>query len=189
MSNLQIYRTTTPVLIFKIKNPDFDMSSIETCHVAIENKYNTNSLIIDDPMIDLEEKTIKVRLTQEQTQKYSVGVVKIQLKMKLNTDDVVSSSVIEGNILEILEEEFIELITTPMIIDAEIISPDNIMDVELEIGHSAVIPQPEYEGPYEVTPTIEGFTLETKDKTMADDLSVLSIPYQEVSNPQGGKLL
>lgn len=82
---------------------------------------------------------------------------------------------------------FIELITTTMIIDAELISPDHIMDVELEIGHSAVIPQPEYEGPYEVTPTIEGFTLETKDKTMADDLSVLSIPYQEVSNPQGGE--
>ena len=82
---------------------------------------------------------------------------------------------------------FIELITTPTIIDAEIINPDNIMDVELEIVHSAVIPQPEYEGPYEVTPTIEGFTLETKDKTMAEDLSVLSIPYQEVSNPQGGE--
>lgn len=107
MSNLQIYRTTTPVLIFKIKNPDFDMSSIVTCHVAIENKYNNNSLVIDDPMIDQEEKTIKVRLTQEQTQKYSVGIVKIQLKMKLNTDDVVSSRVIEGDILEILEEELL----------------------------------------------------------------------------------
>lgn len=82
---------------------------------------------------------------------------------------------------------FIELITTPTIIDAELISQEHIIDVELEIGHSAVIPQPEYEGPYEVTPTIDGFTLETKDKTMADDLSVLSIPYQEVSNPQGGE--
>ena len=107
MPNLQIYRTTTPVLIFKIKNPDFDMTSIQTCHVTLESKNKLNELIITDPIIDVGNKTIKVRLTQEQTQTYKVGVVRTQLKMKLNTGDIVATKIIEGNIMEILEEEFL----------------------------------------------------------------------------------
>lgn len=47
-----------------------------------------------------------------------------------------------------------------------------------------VLPDP-YEGPYEVTPTVEGFTLPTKTKSMAKDLAVLEIPYAEVSNISG----
>ena len=61
------------------------------------------------------------------------------------------------------------------------------IETNLEIGHSTIIPQPEYAGPYEVTPTVDGFVLGTKDKSMSEDLSVLAIPYQEVSNPQGGE--
>lgn len=43
-----------------------------------------------------------------------------------------------------------------------------------------------YTGEYEVTPTIDGETLETANKMMVDDLTVLSIPYTEVSNLGGG---
>lgn len=47
----------------------------------------------------------------------------------------------------------------------------------------------QHDGPYEVTPTFEEQTLETKDKTMRENVTVLSIPVVEVGNVQGGKTL
>lgn len=43
-----------------------------------------------------------------------------------------------------------------------------------------------YEGQYEVTPTVEGLTLETANKYMSDDVTVKAIPTYEVSNNAGG---
>lgn len=47
-------------------------------------------------------------------------------------------------------------------------------------------PLPYYEGEYEVTPKWEDIVLETKQKSMRDDVTVTEIPYLEVENPQGG---
>lgn len=47
-------------------------------------------------------------------------------------------------------------------------------------------PLPWYEGEYEVTPKWENIVLETKQKSMKDDVTVTEIPYLEVENPQGG---
>ena len=46
---------------------------------------------------------------------------------------------------------------------------------------------PWYEGDYTVVPRKEEQTLETKNKSMADDLTVEAIHYSEVENPSGGK--
>ena len=43
-----------------------------------------------------------------------------------------------------------------------------------------------FNGDYEVIPKIESQSLETKDKIMSKDVLIKSIPYYEVSNPQGG---
>lgn len=43
-----------------------------------------------------------------------------------------------------------------------------------------------YEGTYEIRPSIDGDILETKNKLMAKDVVVDPIPYYEVSNEQGG---
>lgn len=46
---------------------------------------------------------------------------------------------------------------------------------------------PTYEGEYVVTP--KAFVeqkLETKNKSLVDDVTVLEIPYSEVTNPEGG---
>ena len=43
-----------------------------------------------------------------------------------------------------------------------------------------------YEGPYEVTPTLETQMLSTRNKTMRDDVTVFEIPYAEVGNTAGG---
>lgn len=42
-----------------------------------------------------------------------------------------------------------------------------------------------YEGAYEVTPTVEGFTLPTARKVMSEDLTVKRIPYFEMDNTVG----
>ena len=43
-----------------------------------------------------------------------------------------------------------------------------------------------YKGDYEVTPTLEGETLPTKQKLMEEDLTVNPIPIYETSNISGG---
>lgn len=45
---------------------------------------------------------------------------------------------------------------------------------------------PYFDGPYEVTPKVSEIVLGTKNKSMADDVTIFQIPYSEVSNPQGG---
>lgn len=42
-----------------------------------------------------------------------------------------------------------------------------------------------YEGAYEVTPTVEGFTLPTAKRVMTEDLTVRRIPYYEMDNTAG----
>ena len=43
-----------------------------------------------------------------------------------------------------------------------------------------------YNGDYTVRPLVEPQTLETKHKIMTDDLTILEIPYAEVTNTSGG---
>lgn len=45
----------------------------------------------------------------------------------------------------------------------------------------------EYTGAYEVTPKTAAQTLETKNKRMKDNVSVLAIPYYEVGNASDGE--
>lgn len=48
-------------------------------------------------------------------------------------------------------------------------------------------PLPYYEGEYELTPVWENVTLETKQKSMKEDVTMQAIPYAEVDNLAGGK--
>lgn len=47
-------------------------------------------------------------------------------------------------------------------------------------------PLPYYEGEYELTPVWEDVTLQTKQKSMSDNVTMQAIPYAEVDNPSGG---
>lgn len=58
------------------------------------------------------------------------------------------------------------------------------LSIEIKQGEGGMLPA--YEGPYEITPKVNEQGFETKYKTMTDDLTVLAVPYSEVSNPQGG---
>lgn len=43
-----------------------------------------------------------------------------------------------------------------------------------------------YEGSYEITPAVSEQVLATRNKTLFDDLTVLGIPYHQVTNDSGG---
>ena len=60
------------------------------------------------------------------------------------------------------------------------------MAIEIERGGS--LPVPEYEGPYNVVPTLYyGQALETEGKKMSEDVTVDPIPVTITSNPYGGE--
>lgn len=54
--------------------------------------------------------------------------------------------------------------------------------LEREIGDA-------YAGPYKVMPSKTETTLSTRKKVMLDDVVVNAIPYQEVGNLSGGKIV
>lgn len=102
-----MYRSTTPTLIFNILNQDFDMDTIDVCHITIESESGRNELTLTTPEIDKENKRITVTLTQEQTLMFSVGYIKVQIKAKLKNGVVIPSKVIKARMEEILEETFL----------------------------------------------------------------------------------
>lgn len=66
-----------------------------------------------------------------------------------------------------------------------------VMEVEIEVqeggGSGGLLP--EYHGDYKVTPDWEEQVLETKNKSMLDDVVVLSIPKYEFDNMANGQTI
>ena len=55
----------------------------------------------------------------------------------------------------------------------------------IEGGASGKLPY--YKGEYDITPRITEQKLETKNKSMKDDITILQIPCTSVVNPSGGQ--
>jgi len=100
-----MYRSTTPTLILNVKNEDFDLNTIDICHVTIESENKLHKLCYTDPIVDVERKQIRITMTQNETAMFDEGKVKIQVKAKLDSGAVIPSKMILTNIKEILEEE------------------------------------------------------------------------------------
>lgn len=82
----------------------------------------------------------------------------------------------------------IELEEQNLILDVDLEVKSLELDVDIEVG--TIIGddfKERYKGPYIVIPKIEQTILETNDKVMEDDVTINSIPYQEVENIQGGE--
>lgn len=62
--------------------------------------------------------------------------------------------------------------------------PKTTLSVRMKIGGLVI---QEYEGKYIVTPSGEIQVLETSQKKMLDDVTILAIPYSETINLAGGK--
>jgi len=70
-----------------------------------------------------------------------------------------------------------------LLIDADIMVDNVIIDCEIELGAGGRLPN--YDGYYIVTPKITEQKLDTKNKSMIDDVTVLEIPTDEVGNEFG----
>ncbi len=60
-------------------------------------------------------------------------------------------------------------------------------EINLTIEEGGGSPLPYYDGAYQVTPRKVEQVLDTKNKSMRDDVTIDPINYAEVTNPQGGK--
>ena len=100
-------RTTTPTIILKVKNQNFDMSLIDICHVTIKSENGTKIKTYNNPTVDIENKRIMFTMSQEDTKNFYVGNIKIQIKAKLFGGTVISSKIVKTKLGEILEEEVI----------------------------------------------------------------------------------
>ena len=99
-----MFRSTTPELIFKVKNTDINVADIAICHITVESADHTHSILYENPTIDAENKTITQYMTQAETLSFNPGSVLIQLKAKLNSGAVICSDIIVKNMKDILEE-------------------------------------------------------------------------------------
>ena len=99
-------RGTTPTIVLKIKNPDFDMSAIDFVHISIADFSEKILKIIENPIIDIEEKTISYHLTQEDTLAFGIGTLSVQAKGKLLDGNIISHDPI-SLVLEKIQEETI----------------------------------------------------------------------------------
>ena len=100
-----MYRSTTPKIILRVKDPGFDLNEIDICHVTLKAESNGHFLTIVDPIVNVEDKTITVNLTQEETLGFNLGTIKVQIKAKMNDGSVVASKVVRTKMNEILEED------------------------------------------------------------------------------------
>lgn len=67
-----------------------------------------------------------------------------------------------------------------------LVGTDEVYDAEL--GTAVVVQKINgdvYEGPYTVEPKVQEQVLETKDKTMTDNVTVLQVPYWQTGNEFG----
>lgn len=63
---------------------------------------------------------------------------------------------------------------------------DTTLKLKARIQLPASINADVYNGDYEVLPAVDAKELKTKYKLMQDDVTILAIPYYEVSNDQNG---
>lgn len=98
-----MYRGTTPTIILNIKNEDLDMSLIRLYHVTLKSEGGLVKEIFDNIHVDEENSRIYFTMSQEDTMAFSVGKIKLQLRVRLNNDMVVASKIIVTNMKELLE--------------------------------------------------------------------------------------
>lgn len=98
-------RGTTPSYIISF-NEEVDFEHVVLWSVTL--KQWRQSLQFDDPVVDLEEKTLTVTLTQEQTLGFSKGTAEIQVRGVFADGAVFSSTIGCVPVNPILDERILE---------------------------------------------------------------------------------
>lgn len=99
-----MYRGTTPTVILNIKNEDFDMSLISECHITLKSEGGFTKEIFDNITVDTDHRRLFFTMSEEDTLKFCVGKINIQVRIKLNNNAIISSNIVATNMNELLED-------------------------------------------------------------------------------------
>ena len=102
-----IFRGTDFIAVLQIDDPDFDMTTIEKCHVTIENDSHRNQKVFTDCSFDNINKTISFPMSQEDTYSYEDGYILLQVRLKLTDGHVLTHDIIRTTMGEVLEDEIL----------------------------------------------------------------------------------
>lgn len=100
-------RGTTPAVVIKINDSDFDMDQIDICRVTIENESGRNKKVFSDCSFDNINKTITFVMSQEDTLAYETGYLLLQVRIKTTNGSVVASPILRLTLGQILDEEIL----------------------------------------------------------------------------------
>lgn len=103
-------RGTTPRIIFKINNLE-DFSEIKDVWISIKNKNCSllnKSYLNEEVDLDEDKMTISAGFTQEETLKFSMPLVKAQLKILLVDGTVCASPIFDVSVDDILNPKLME---------------------------------------------------------------------------------
>lgn len=97
-----MYRGTTPVVIFRVKS-ELDLSKMKQIWVTMQNAVNEITFNKSELVVNSEESTITLELSQEDTLSFCSGVVKTQIRFLDENDKAYASNIRNlemGNILK-----------------------------------------------------------------------------------------
>ena len=99
-----MYRGTTPIVVFIINSPTLNLSDMKQIWITFKDAINEITYSIEDLIINSEEKTIKVEMSQEDTLKFYSGTAKTQIRFLDNSGVSYASNVKQVKFDDILKE-------------------------------------------------------------------------------------
>lgn len=100
-----MYRGTTPTISFKIKT-DIDLNDVAECWITFKSKIGPKekTFNISDLIINAENKTIAVAMTQEETLFFNTGTIDIQIRLRTADGLAYASDIKEIRMNKILKD-------------------------------------------------------------------------------------
>lgn len=98
-----MYRGTTPTIIFHVKS-NLDLKTMKQIWVTFKSVISEKTYEINELVINSEEKTITVEMSQEDTLKFYNGVVKTQIRFLDEYNRAYASNIKELELNNILKE-------------------------------------------------------------------------------------
>lgn len=98
-------RGTTPILTFKV-NTELDLNDVVKAEITFKsvNGMKERTWDLSRLILDPVENKIQLQLNQEETLYFNVGIIDIQLRIKLNNDMVYASKIVTSTLDKILKE-------------------------------------------------------------------------------------
>lgn len=102
-----MYRGTTPTIVFKVKN-DIDFDDLKQVWITLKSLSHELTKTIDELVLNKNDHTIEMYLTQEETLEFGTGKVDVQMRLLTNEGHALASKVKNLRMNPILKEGVID---------------------------------------------------------------------------------